>query len=82
VKTRDDVVAWLSQVLVDQFAVPAAAIVPQALLSDLDLDSIDAIDFAVTLEDKIGIRVEDEELRSLRSIHDMVELVCRKLAPG
>lgn len=80
-KTRDDVVAWLTQVLISQFDVAAAAITPQALLSELDLDSIDAIDFAVTLEEKIGFRVEDEELRALRCFQDMVELVCRKLAP-
>ena len=81
-KTKDEVVAWLVQVLGDQFDVPAAAIAPQALLSDdLDLDSIDSIDFVVTLEEKMGIRVEDEEVRGLRCFQDMVELVYRKLAP-
>ncbi len=81
-KTKDEVVAWLVQVLGDQFDVPAGAIAPQALLSDdLDLDSIDSIDFVVTLEEKMGIRVEDEEVRGLRCFQDMVELVYRKLAP-
>ena len=80
-KTKDEVVAWLTKVLVDQFDVPPSAITPQALLSDdLDLDSIDSIDFVVTLEAEAGIRVGDEELRGLRRFQDMVELVHRKLA--
>ena len=80
-KTKDEVVAWLAKVLVDQFGVPPSAITPQALLSDdLDLDSIDSIDFVVTLEAEAGIRVADEELRGLRRFQDMVELVHRKLA--
>ena len=80
-KTKDEVFAWLAQALVHQFEVPAAAITPQALLKDdLDLDSIDSIDFVVTLEAEVGIRVEDEELRGLRCFQDMVELVHRKLA--
>ena len=80
-KTQDEVFAWLAQALVDQFEVPPAAITPQALLKDdLDLDSIDSIDFVVTLEAEAGIRVEDEELRGLRRFQDMVELVHRKLA--
>ena len=79
-KTQDEVFAWLAQALVDQFEVPPAAITPQALLKDdLDLDSIDSIDFVVTLEAEAGIRVEDEELRGLRRFQDMVELVHRKL---
>lgn len=80
-KTKDEVGAWLAKVLVDQFDVPPSAITPQALLSDdLDLDSIDSIDFVVTLEAEAGIRVGDEELRGLRRFQDMVELVHRKLA--
>ena len=80
-KTKDEVGAWLAKVLVDQFDVPPSAITPQALLSDdLDLDSIDSIDFVVTLEAEAGIRVADEELRGLRRFQDMVELVHRKLA--
>ena len=79
-KTKDEVVAWLAKMLVDQFDVPPSAITPQALLSDdLDLDSIDSIDFVVTLEAEAGIRVGDEELRGLRRFQDMVELVHRKL---
>jgi acyl carrier protein len=81
VRTKDEVVAWLSQVLVDQFDVKREAIVPQALLGDdLDLDSIDSIDFVVTLEEETGASVDEDELRGLRCFQDMVDLVCRKLA--
>ena len=82
-KTQAEIAAWLAEVLVAQFEVPADLIAPEALLADdLDLDSIDSIDFMVTLEEKTGMRVEEEELRSLRCFQDMVELVYGKLAAG
>ena len=79
-KTRDEVAQWVAGLLVKQFEVPRDAIVPDAhLFEDLDLDSIDAIDFMVTLEEKGDVRVEEEELRALRTFRDLVALVAGKL---
>ena len=79
-KTRDEVALWVAGLLVKQFEVPRDAIVPDAhLFEDLDLDSIDAIDFMVTLEEKGDVRVEEEELRALRTFRDLVALVAGKL---
>jgi acyl carrier protein len=80
VKTKDEVAQWVAGLLVKQFDVPKAALTLDAhLFEDLDLDSIDAIDFMVTLEEKGGVRVEEEELRGLRYFRDLVELVAGKL---
>ena len=71
---------WVAGLLVRQFDVPADAVRLDAhLFEDLDLDSIDAIDFMVTLEEAAGVRVEEEELRALRYFRDLVELVYGKL---
>jgi acyl carrier protein len=80
VKSKEEVAEWVAGLLVRQFEVPADAIHLDAhLFEDLDLDSIDAIDFMVTLEETGGLRVEEEELRALRRFRDLVELVCAKL---
>ena len=79
-KTKAEVSQWVAGLLVKQFNVPKGAITPEAhLFEDLDLDSIDAIDFMVTLEEKGNVRVEEEELRALRYFRDLVELVAGKL---
>jgi len=80
VKSREEVSEWVAGLLVRQFEVPAGAIHLDAhLFEDLDLDSIDAIDFMVTLEEAGGLRVEEEDLRALRRFRDLVELVYGKL---
>ena len=79
-KSKDEVAQWVAGLLVLQFEVQEEAIRLEAhLFEDLDLDSIDAIDFMVTLEEKGNVRVEEEELRGLRSFGDLVELVGGKL---
>jgi len=45
------------------------------LLHDLDLDSIDFVDLAVTLEERTGLRLEEEELKSIRTVQDAVEVI-------
>jgi acyl carrier protein len=80
VKSREEVAKWVAELLVQQFEVPPSAIQLEAhLFEDLDLDSIDAIDFMVTLEEAGGLRVEEEDLRALRYFRDLVELVYGKL---
>ena len=79
-KSKEEIAQWVAGLLVRQFEVPGSAIRLDAhLFEDLDLDSIDAIDFMVTLEEAGGLRVEEEELRALRYFRDLVELVYLKL---
>jgi acyl carrier protein len=49
------------------------------LMDDLDLDSIDAIDMAVRLEERTGLHFEDDELKSLRTIRDIVDKIDGRL---
>jgi len=45
------------------------------LVEDLGLDSIDAIDMAVRLEKRVGFEFKGPDLRSLRTVQDIVELL-------
>ena len=56
--------------------VDAASIREESLLrEDLDLDSIDAIDLAVRIQELTGARVQESALRSVRTVADVVNLV-------
>ncbi|HEY8120737.1 MAG TPA: acyl carrier protein [Myxococcota bacterium] len=79
--SRDEIFARLRDLLVESFALDVARVTRDAhLQGDLDLDSIDAIELAVRLEEETGLKLADEELRSVRRVDDVVELVHAKLA--
>ena len=82
VETWDEheILEKLSEILVESFDVDPATIRPGAhVVDDLDLDSIDAIDLAVGLRERTGIDLSEAELKNLRLVEDIVELVRRKL---
>ena len=51
----------------------AQAVNCRATLSELDIDSIDAVDVVVRFRDLTGRRVEPEVFRNVRTIGDVVE---------
>ena len=79
--TRDEILGELSSAMQEMFEVEAADVTPTShLIEDLGLDSIDAIDMAVRLQELTGTRVEEAELKALRTIEDVVDLVEKTLA--
>jgi acyl carrier protein len=78
--TEKSTLEEVTQILVTSFELDPGIVLPTShLIDDLDLDSIDAIDIAVELEQKVGINVSEEELRSIRLVQDIVDLIDRHL---
>jgi acyl carrier protein len=81
--SREEILARLSGILVESFEIDPKAIKPEALLfQGLGLDSIDAIDMVVRLQEWTGRRVPEEALRKVRTVDDVVSLVAAHLAEG
>ena len=79
--TRDEIYTRLRDLLSQRFEVDPARVTPSTrLFQDLDLDSIDAIDMAVELQEWTGRRLPEEALRSIRTIDDVVTMVEAHLA--
>lgn len=75
------VLAKLRELLADKFEVDPARITPEAdLYRDLDLDSIDAVDLVIKLQEMTGKRIKPEEFKSVRTIGDVCLAVDRLLA--
>ena len=73
--------AKLRELLADKFEVDPARITPEAdLYRDLDLDSIDAVDLIIKLQEMTGKRIKPEEFKSVRTIGDVCVAVDRLLA--
>jgi acyl carrier protein len=79
--TSEEILAELRSVMKSQFGLEPRRIEPSAhLVEDLDLDSIDLVDLAVSLEERSGLRLDEEELKSVRTVGDAVEVVRAALA--
>ena len=74
--TKDDILKNISAYLIEYFEVPAGDITPEAkIYEDLDLDSIDAIDLIVKLQEFTGEKIAPESFREVRTVGDVVEKV-------
>lgn len=80
-KTKEEILKEISAVLVDEFEFDAAMVNADArLYEDLDLDSIDAVDLVVRLQQQIGIKVDAEDFKSIRTLGDVAEVIERLIA--
>ena len=78
--TKEEVLARVTDVLVQSFELDRSEIHPTThLFEDLDLDSIDAIDLVVGLEEETGLDVSEDELGQIRVVQDVVDLVYRRI---
>ncbi|WP_225737259.1 acyl carrier protein [Dyella acidiphila] len=72
----DDILLRLKDVLRDTFEIDPARVTPDThLFSDLELDSIDAVDLAIQVQDMTGMRIKPEDFKNVRTVGDVVATV-------
>ncbi len=77
---RDQLLEWIRGLLVGLFELDAEVIgFETRLVEDLDLDSIDAIDMIVELQSYTEERIEEDVLKHVRTVGDVVDLAERYL---
>lgn len=80
-KTKEEVLAEIKKVLVDEFELDEAKLVPDAkLFEDLDLDSIDAVDLVVRLQNITGLKVKAEDFKAIRTLGDVADVIVRLIS--
>ncbi len=78
--SKDEVLEKLKEVLTTGFGLRSDQVVPTArLVEDLDLDSLDSFDLVVRVEQETGEEIKEDELRSVQTIQDIVDVIHRKL---
>jgi acyl carrier protein len=74
--TKEKVQEQVRDALVELFEIEASDIVPGAhLYMDLDLDSIDAVDLVVHLQNVTGKKIKPDEFKQVRTVQDVVDSV-------
>ncbi|MBR7072677.1 MAG: acyl carrier protein [Eubacterium sp.] len=66
----------VKEILVDQLGVSEDIIELKTSLSDdLDMDSLDAVDLAMTIEEQYSVEVPDEALENFKTVEDVVTFI-------
>lgn len=65
----------LMQLANDNFDIDFTDMDVNTQLSDLDIDSIDMLDFIMVVEDKYDIEFEEDELDEIETLGDIAELI-------
>lgn len=75
-KTREEVQKKIADILVSDFEIDAATLKPETnLFTELDLDSIDAVDLVVRIQRETGKKVNPEDFRQIRTLADVTDAV-------
>lgn len=59
-------------ILTETFAIPEDTITRDTTFYSLDLDSLDLVELTLLIEERTGIRIEDEQLASIETVGDAV----------
>ena len=79
--TKEDVLGRVNDVLAGEFEIDRAKLVPEArLFEDLDLDSIDAVDLVVRLQQQTALKVKAEDFKAIRTLGDVADVIVKLAA--
>lgn len=74
--TKDEVYTKLKEVLVNEFDIEEGDITPEAnIVTDLDLDSIDAVEMIVKMKPYLNGKIEPDVFKSVKNIGDVVDVL-------
>ncbi len=70
------IIEQVNKLMTEGFEIPADKLKPEAhLFTELGLDSLDAVDMVVHLEEKIKLKVDAERMSQVRTLGDVYKLV-------
>ncbi|AZQ51604.1 acyl carrier protein [Burkholderia cenocepacia] len=79
--TDAEILERIRAIFHENFAIEPEHVTPDThLFEELDLDSIDAVDLAIKLQEMTGKRIKPEEFKSVRTVGDVVAAVHALLA--
>ncbi len=73
---REEIIARVNQTLISDFEIgPEKLNATAHLFEDLELDSLDAVDMLVHLEDNFHIKLDMEKFSEIRKLDDVYNLI-------
>ena len=63
------------EMLDEKFGIAADEITQESTFEELDLDSLDLVEFSMAAEDDLGVKITDDEAAELKTVGDAVRLL-------
>ncbi|CAG67493.1 MULTISPECIES: acyl carrier protein [Acinetobacter] len=74
--SQEHILSTLREWMEDLFEIePETIQLDSNLYSDLDVDSIDAVDLIVKIKELTGKQVKPEDFKNVRTVHDVVTVI-------
>jgi acyl carrier protein len=74
--TIEEIRTGLPEIIHEISGVPIADIQPgKSFTADLDIDSLSMVEIMVAAEERFGVRIPDDDLRTLATVDDVVAYI-------
>jgi acyl carrier protein len=74
--TQDEVLAGLAELINDETGIATDSVaLEKSFTDDLDIDSISMMTIVVNAEEKIDVKIPDEEVKNLQTVGDAVTYI-------
>jgi len=74
--TEQEILTGLAEIIDEIAGVPADEVTPDKnFVDDLDIDSLSMVEIAVAAQDKFGVEIPDDQLKDLKTVHDVINYV-------
>jgi len=71
-ETRSKVI----ELAAEQAGVDASSVTPAThFVNDLHFDSLDVVEFSMSVEDEFGVSIPDEQIEKLQTVEDAIQLL-------
>jgi len=78
--SKDEILAKVRDILVDQLGVDADDVKLEASFQDdLNADSLDLVELIMELEDQFNVKISDEEAQTLTTVGDAVDFIAERV---
>jgi len=79
--TRDEIFTQIKDILVETLSVDEDKVTPDARFQeDLETDSLALAELIMTMEEKFGLKISDEEAQEIKTVGDAVDFVEQRSA--
>lgn len=79
--TREEILEQVKVILVDTLSVDEDKVTMDARFQeDLETDSLDLVELVMTMEEKFGIKITDEEAAEIKTVGDAVGFVQKRIS--